>query len=490
MARLALALALFVGATARGADPPAHQEALALEKAFQHAIQLAEPAIACILVSRNDAYQRFGQAAPADRPGKLGTFVRPPQLSLEDARRLDLANADAVPEAFGSGIVIDKDGFILTNYHVVRDATKVFVRLPGGKEGYADIHAADPRSDLAVLQLLNPQALPLTPLKISDDADKVRKGQLVLGLAHPFAAGFRDGSPSASWGIVSNLRRRPAGHGRENDPLRPLHHLGVLIQTDARLNLGCSGGALINLKGELLGITTALAALAGGDTPGGYAVPLTPRLRRIVEVLREGREVEYGFLGVQGEEGPARAPGVGLTQITPGSPAQHAGLQAGDRILRINELDIHDNDDLFFAVGTLLAGTSARLEVRQARSAKSVTVTLAKYHVPGPVLAANPPAFRRGLRVEYTSVLFQQQPATRFRWHGIQPGVCVRAVQPNSPAAELRLHPGTVITQVNGKPVHTPDEFYQAAERAPAGTPLELTVVAGEGGAQQKVTLP
>ncbi len=488
---LFLTLTLFAGLTAgQNADPPALKEALAVEKAFQDAIQNAEPSIACVLVSRNEAYQRLGQAPAADNPGKLGAFAPPPNLPADDARRrLDLADPANVPEAFGSGIAIDAEGLILTNYHVVRDATKVYVRLPGGKEGYADIHAADPRSDLAVLRLLNPKALPLKPIKFSDQADKVRKGQLVLGLAHPYAAGFRDGSPSASWGIVSNLRRRPAATGKETDPQRPLHQLGMLIQTDARLNHGSSGGALLDLKGELIGITTALAALTGTDAPGGYAVPMTSRLRRIVEVLKQGKEVEYGFLGVQAESGTPRGPGVSLSQVTPGSPAHAAGLQSGDRVLRVNELDIHDADDLFFAVGTLLAGSPARLEVRQVRGTKTVTATLTKYHLPGPVIASNRPAFRRGLRVEYNSVLYQQQPPLRFRWHGIQPGVCVREVQAGSPAAELRLHPGTVITHVNSKEVNTPAEFYDEVDKLNASRPLELTVVTGEGG-QQKVTVP
>ena len=488
MCRTALGLVLlFVGA----AEPPQLKEALALEKAFQDAIQEAEASIACILVSRNEAYQRYGQGAPADQPGKLGSFTLPFNAGPDDPRRrLDLSDPSNVPEAYGSGIVLDKEGLVLTNYHVVREATKIYVRLPGGKEGYADIHAADQRSDLAVLKLLNPRALPLKPIKFSDNADKIRKGTLVLGLAHPYAAGFRDGSASASWGIVSNLRRRPAGQGKENDPQRQLHQFGMLIQTDARLNLGCSGGALLDLKGELLGMTTALAALTGTDAPGGYAVPMTGRLRRLIEVLKEGREVEYGFLGVQVEPGSARGQGVHLTQVTAGSPAQAVGLQTGDRILRVNEMDIHDSDDLFFSLGTLLAGSTARLEVRHLGSSRTVTVALAKYHVPGPVIALNRPAFRRGLRVEYNSVLFQQTPQQRFRWHGIQPGVCVREVQVGSPAAELRLQPGTVITQVNGTAVNTPAEFYQEVDKLNASRPLELTVLTGEGGGQQKVTVP
>src|SRR5207248_9225764 len=138
---------------------------------------------------------------------------------------------------------------------------KVFVRLPDRQGSYADIHAADPRSDLAVLRLLNPK-LALRPLKLGE-GEKAKRGQFVLSLANPFAAGFRDGKPSASWGIVSNLRRRAPGPAREEERAKTLHHYGTLIQTDARLNLGCSGGALIDLQGRLIGLTSATAAIAG-----------------------------------------------------------------------------------------------------------------------------------------------------------------------------------------------------------------------------------
>src|SRR5262249_52780164 len=159
------------------------------------------------------------------------------------------------------------------------DATKVYVRVPvkGGSAGsYADIHAADPRSDLAVLRLIQPPER-LTAVTFGDGG-KVRKGDWVIALANPYAAGFRDGSPSAPWGIVSNLRRRAPGGYRETDATKTLHHYGTLIQTDARLNLGCSGGALLNLDGELIGLTTSLAALTGGEGAGGYAVPMDANL--------------------------------------------------------------------------------------------------------------------------------------------------------------------------------------------------------------------
>src|SRR5262245_3799447 len=161
-------LALTVAGPGRGADPESGLPAL--QRAVEQAVARAEPAVACVLVSRSeDYYRRLGERAPSpDTPGRLGKFApapamppvfrgrwRQPEENPDDAlrRRLDLSNPDNTPESFGSGVVIDPAGLVLTCAHVVRNATKVFVRLPGGKESWADIHASDPRSDLAVLRL-------------------------------------------------------------------------------------------------------------------------------------------------------------------------------------------------------------------------------------------------------------------------------------------------------------------------------------------------
>jgi S1-C subfamily serine protease len=459
------------------AETPSSKEALALQEALQTAIQEAEPAIACILVSHSTAYAGVRQGPLGD--GKLGLFdldkartalqMARNDPRMEDLKKLDLADPANVPEAYGSGIVIDDSGLVLTNYHVIRDATKIFVRLPGDKESYADIHAADPRSDLAVLRLLTPPSS-LKAIKVGDGG-KVRKGQMVLSIANPFAAGFRDGSPSASWGIISNLRRRAPSVTKEEERKKTLHHYGTLLQTDARLNLGCSGGALIDLKGELIGLTTALAAISGSETAGGFAVPLDAPMKRIIEVLRRGEEVEYGFLGVEPE--PQRK-GVVLRDVTPWSPAFRAGLRARDSLLSINGTPLADYEDLFLAVNTAFAGTDARIEVQAPdQSVRTVTVSLAKYYIPGPIIASRKPPVVRGLRVDYLSVLMQMTPTVMPNQPSVG-GVMVREVQANSPAATATLRVQEVITHVNGKPVHTPAEFYREAQKATGA--LELTI--------------
>jgi serine protease Do len=468
----ALPLLFLVGTSAvRGEDRPRLADVRALQETVQQAIERAEPSIACILVSRSEGYRKYG-AAPSDTPGQLGRFD-PPRLSLDDPRRqeilnLDLSNPDTIPESYGSGVVLDESGLVLTQGHVVHKAAKVYVRLPGRRGSWADIHALDPRSDLAVLRLLD-KVPDLKALKIGD-GDRLRKGTFVLSLANPFAAGFRDGSPSASSGMVSNVRRRTSQATSDVDrPPPTLHHYGTLVQTDVRLNLGCSGGALLNLDGELVGLTTATAAISGGETPGGFAVPMDAGMRRIIEVLRRGEEVEYGFLGIQFYPESRPGKGVQLKEVVLRSPASRAGLKAGDWLQSINGLPVQENDDLFLFIGTQLAGNTVRIEASRDRGGPTRTLTakLAKISVPGTPIASRRPKPRAGLLVEYTSVIVQQR-------HSIPEGVLIREVVPGSPADRAHLQVGTIITRVNNQAVSTPTEFYREMDRA-AG-PVELTL--------------
>ena len=161
------------------------RDALALQAAMERLIEQAEPSIACVLVSRSDAYAPYGAAPSADMPGKLGTFYSQKYLGgvfeQDEKRRkqiiaLDLSHPDHQPEAYGSGIVLDAFGLLLTNAHVVRGATKIYVRLPGHRGSYADIYASDPRSDLAVLKLIDPP--PNLKPRSSATAARCRQGAI------------------------------------------------------------------------------------------------------------------------------------------------------------------------------------------------------------------------------------------------------------------------------------------------------------------------
>lgn len=452
-----------------------------IEKSVQKLIQQSESAIACILVSRSDAYQRVIPNADKDYPGKLGAFDPMSLRGLGDLsekerillqKKLDLADPNHLPQAFGSGVVIDANGYLLTNYHVVQDATKIFVRLPGGKASYADIHAADPRSDLAVLKVLNANILPLKTIPLGD-SDQAQRGQFVVTLANPFAAGFSDGQPSASFGVLSNIRRRVIHGFKEEDRVKPLQYYSTLLQTDARLHLGSSGGAVLNLNGEMIGLITSLAAIQGGETPGGFAIPVNASMRRIIDVLKRGEEVDYGFLGVGFEERPGNGQrGIILSQVGKGTPADLDGkLKDRDILLTVNGKPINTSDDIFIVIGTQLAGTKVRLQVLRGGVEIASEVTLGKLYVPGQRIASSLGSrpFVRGLRVDYASLVVQKPP----RWFHLPSGVLVSEVQPNSDAARAGLKAGDVITRCNDVPTTSPSAFYDAM---PAFGAADLTL--------------
>ena len=433
-------------------------------------IAAAEQGIACVFVSRSETYQKLGMIGPKRWPGELGgvdeRFFPSSGIQNTDAekafrRKHVLSDPHHYPEAFGSGIVIDPKGLVLTNYHVVLDAVKVYVRLPGGFGSYADIHAADPRSDLAVLRLITPPRKPLTALPLGN-ADAVGRGQTVIALANPYAAGFHDGQPSTSIGIVSNVRRRIAGRPPlAENAANPLHQYGILLQTDAKIALGCSGGALLNLKGEAIGITTSLAAIHGTDSPGGFALPINSGFRRIIEVLARGEEVDYGFLGVIMDKIDLPDGGAMINGASSGSPGQlEAKLLPKDVIISINGFAVRDTQDLMLGLGLCLAGQ--RIEIVAVRHGEEfkTSATLVKYNAPRERIIASSLGdrpFVGGMRIDYLSILFHggQQAA-------IPRGVLISELEAGSKAQRLGLARHDIINKVGPVVVDTPEQFYRA----------------------------
>jgi serine protease Do len=493
-------LLLFALAGAGRADEVRGRDlAQALEQAATEAMRRAGPSVACVLVSRSESYVKaphWGTEGDTDHRGHLGRFDAAaaaklvPTSAPNRARILraiaqhDLSDPNNVPESYGSGFVIDRSGLILTNAHVVKGATKVYVRLRNRPGSWADVHACDPRSDLAVLRLLDPPAgLKALPL---GDGGAVRPGQVVIGLCNAYAPGAQDGC-LLTWdhGQVSRLRQRLDPTKSLNEEQRhkiTLHHYGTLIKTDSRAAAGCSGGPLLDLNGKVVGLTCALAAVPGAS-PGGYAIPFDASTQRIIDVLKRGEEVEYGFLGVMLQ---AAGGGVRIYRVTPGSPASRGGIIAGDQIVSVNGKPIRENDDLFLHIGIALADTTVRVGVaaRHGGAPQIRTVKLAKFYTGGTVIAAKRPPARFGLRVDYTSILAMRNPFPSSR--PMPDGVTVREVVPGSPADYARLQPDKVITHVNGKAVYSPREYNEAVART--GRKVELTFLMSDG-RPEKLTL-
>lgn len=511
-----LVLACFAAVSPlRAADPP--DPLRALQSRTREIVESAERSVVAITVSRTP-YP--GQSPEDVAKGRLGDFFAVPEqrgrfgrpVIPDETRKLDLGDAGNVANnAFGSGLVLDARGFVLTNYHLVDGATKIYVRGAGGKGSYADVHAADSRSDLAVLRLLTPPA-GLKPVTLAEarfhDGPKtakatVRKGDFVFVVGNTSAAAAVDGSPSPSFGMISNVGRRALSRpvADVDRVMQPFYKLGNLIQTDARLTPGVSGGALLDLDGKVIGVTSSVAAVAGSDAAGGYAIPLDAHYRRIVATLLAGKEVEYGFLGVStGASSSGTGVGAVLVRVTPGTPADRAGLMGGDAgmgsdsIIAIDGHPIQDMDDLFLHVGSALAGSDVTVTFRRGNEIRNVIVRLVKFRNPLPWIAAIRPPTVLGLRVDYTSVLLQDLIQAQDRQVGytrLPEGVVIREIDPKSPAEAALKRPGDdpakwIINRVNDTPVSTPAEFYDAA----VGKEIRLHLVhTAEPGKTREVVL-
>lgn len=474
---LTTGISLAVSATAQ--EPKKRDILEAFEQRLKTAYSAAAPSIACVVVSRSEHYPR----PPGDTPGQLGGFdpkeflkagATPERIRL--AKALDLSDQESIPDhGYAGGVVIDSAGLVLTPYHVVEGATKVYVFLPGRVGSYADIHAADARCDLAVLKLITPPP-DLKAIKFADvrltpqtDTSATGAGKLVMLLANPYSSGFALDKPSGAWGSVTNVRYRvttPNDTVTKNDSI---YKFGILLEHDVKLNAGVTGGVLVNLDGEMVGLTVSKVVTYDNRTlDPGYAIPADANFRRALDVLRRGEEIEYGFLGVT----MARAPGVVIGAVTPRGPADLALIAPGDTITHINGQRTDNYEDLLLHVGFALAGGKVKLTVlsRNGRQ-REVEVTLAKWRHTQPYIASVRPQPVFGLLVDYSSILAQQLTNNLEveRNGGVPSGVCVREVIPNSEAANRFKTLGDnptrwLITHVNGLSVATPAEFYKATQ--------------------------
>jgi S1-C subfamily serine protease len=441
----------------------------ALETVVADVVTKAEPSV--VAIARERAGK--GDETTAVR-GKNVTVVGMPDGAVRFGGNDSYTQPDYVSFDFGSGVVVGPDGEMLTAFHVVRGASRLVVRAFGNQQFDAEIIAADPRSDLAILVPKPIQGVPLpklSPITIGNGT-KLRKGNFLVALGNPFNAA-RDGRASASLGILANIARRI-----ERNPLvdqQQLRHYPTLLQLDSKLNLGMSGGAVVNLKGELVGLTTNAANASGFDSQSGYALPIDTLSRRVIRTLMEGREVEYGFLGIMLSEerfgqndvrsqNDVRTNHVG--NVTPGTPAADAGLIVGDRIDSVGGLKVVDSESLVTSVNAFTPGVPIILKITRQSKPVEKTIVLSKFPITGEVISTNRPAPWRGLRVDYLSMIPEAnvnlgQPLLDAMSQG---GVAILEVIPGSPADAAGLRSGQIVRTVNGKLVRNPKEFAAAVE--------------------------
>jgi len=350
----------------------------------------------------------------------------------------------------GSGVIIDaKKGYILTNHHVIDEATDIAITLKDKRVFTAKVIGGDKDTDVALLQI---DAKDLTALPMGD-ATQMRVGDYVVAVGNPFGLG-----QTVTSGIVSALGRSGlAIEGYED-----------FIQTDASINPGNSGGALVNLRGELIGINTAIIGPAGGNVGVGFAVPTT-MVKSVMAQLIEYGEVRRGQIGVQISDmtpelaknlGINRTEGALIAAVVKGSPAETAGLKAGDVAVELDGKPLRSMQDLRVRIGMMTLGTSVNLGVIRDGSKKDFKITIGKPPTETVVAKAEDRPALEGATFSNTD------PNDKVK------GVRVTNVERNSPAFQSNLRTGDIIISVNRKDVTSVDEFTTAMKDSARQTAL------------------
>lgn len=472
-------LAVLFGASAVSAQEVSGlQAAIILEDVLVKAIEKSEESVVSIA--------RFHPDEMAIRDFRPELIPRPGMPQLEPTPAAP-TNPDFVPNDFATGVIIDKSGLIVTTFHAVDGPGEIWITTTAKRPMRAEIRGADRRSDLAVLRVTDaPANIEFKPI-VFGDTKNLKKGQIVVALGNPYAIA-RDGKASASWGIIANLARKSAPNLQAPDAgdRKPtLHHFGTLIQTDAKLNLGTSGGALLNLRGEMIGLTTSQAAVAGFEQAAGYAVPVDDTFLRVIDTLKQGKEVQYGLLGVSlrplDTRDQARGlSGVRVEGVLNGSPAERAGLFPGDLITQVAQQPINDVDGLMLLVGKQPAAARTAVTVERDGRMFNVPVILAKFEVRGKNIITAPDPGWRGAKVDFPSAHRELDPQFYMGLQLVDPAVLVVEVEQDSPAWGAGLRRGMLITHVQNTPVENPDEFYQQAAAQKGTAELRIGAIPGQ----------
>ncbi|RWB36345.1 MAG: Do family serine endopeptidase [Mesorhizobium sp.] len=370
-------------------------------------------------------------------------------LSPFDGRGLGPAQP-RVREALGSGFVISPDGYIVTNNHVVADASEIRVVFSDKETLPARLVGRDAATDLAVLKI-DPR--PNITTTAWGDSDAVQPGAWTIAIGSPFGLGG-----TVTVGVLS-ARSRDINAGPYDD----------FLQTDASINRGNSGGPLFNARGEVIGVNTAIVSPTGGSIGIGFAVPSRTARNVVDQLIRTGR-IERGFIGVRLQEitppiaealGIPGSKGALVASVEPGSPAEQAGIQAGDVITRFDGKDIQSVHDLTLAVASQTPGTKTTLTRNRAGSQQEIALTIGQRNDEKGQTGAVPKSETADPRL---GLSLSPIPDEARQQLGLQPdttGVFVQEVAPNSLAAENGFQPGDVIVSANNRNVTQPSDIQE-----------------------------
>jgi serine protease Do len=467
---MALALGAVLLVMTAGACLAGEKEDIALldktGKAFAAVVKKAKPAVVYIGVEKsvkamhgpnpfdffNDPFfERF-----------FGPQFRHPQVPKQRQRQYKQRGA-------GSGFIISKDGYILTNNHVVEDADKITVRLSDEREFKAKVIGTDPQSDVALIKI-DGKNLPVLPL---GDSDKIQVGEWVIAIGNPFEL-----YQTVTVGVVSAKGRNRMGISEYEN----------YIQTDAAINPGNSGGPLLNIHGQAIGINSAIFSRSGGYMGIGFAIPIN-MVKKIEKQLLKSGKVTRGWLGVVIQdlnEDLAKSfdlktsKGVLISQVNPDSPAGKAGLKDGDVVVAIDGKPVEDTASLRNIIAMTAPGTELVLKVIREGKTYSIPVTIgeqpADFSSMGKGIGrVQMPLSKFGLSLQDLT----PELADQFGYKKGQ-GVLIASVEPDSPAAEVGLQPGQLIEEVNKMRVHKLSDIRRAIKKSRLKKQVLLRVRAGE----------
>ncbi len=367
------------------------------------------------------------------------------------------------PNSLGSGFVIDSQGYIITNNHVVKNADEIQVILSDGRSFDAKIIGRDAQLDIAVIKINPPANLPAVKL---GNSDGLKIGDWVVAVGNPFGLGH-----TVTAGILS-AKGRVIGAGPYDN----------FLQTDASINPGNSGGPLFNLNGEVIGVNTAI--IRGGQGIG-FAIPINMAKAIIPQLIKNGK-VERGYLGVGLKEidaelakklGLGTPKGALVAMVYEGTPAEQAGLQTGDIILKFNQKPILHKQDLPIYVSQSPVGSDVEIEILRNGKARTLEVKLGSLKSNRPTASlTTPQGKRKKLGISVRKLNSVERIKNKL---SSNEGVIIVGVERGSPAASLGLQVGDIILQVNNKAIYSTRDFIEIVNKTPSGEMLNLAIKRG-----------
>ena len=429
-------MATFLPAGAARGQTPVPDAAEQLQDRFVEVSKKVGPAVVSISVESTERVearrQRFSGAPPSEFDEDLfERFFRDFYGEMPDR--------EFKQKGLGTGVIIDPEGYILTNEHVVHGADKVTVTLPDGREFKGEIKGTDPRSDLAVFKI-EAKSLPAAEL---GDSDQLKTGQWAIAVGNPFGWAVGGSEPTLTVGVVSALHRSLRLGGEMRD-------YSDLMQTDAAINPGNSGGPLLNLSGQVIGINTAIFSTTGGYQGIGFAIPVNVA-KRIVGDLIHGKKVLYGWLGISVQDVtedlkthfnlPSRE-GVIVARVMENSPGQRGGLKDGDVILSLDGQPVKNVRELLKKVAGIPVGRKVPVVVVRDGKQSQLSVEIGERPSEAEGAQTRGEGTWRGLAV---SEMNQK--------------VIISQVEPDSAADQAGLQVGEPLFEVNRRPVRSVKEF-------------------------------